>query len=54
MSRYQMKEKDQAQASLMQLRDTAKKPNWARSQEAQSLLKEAEALLAGRGLPPEK
>ncbi len=53
MSRYQMNEKDRAQASLMQLRDLSQKPNWARNQEAQRVLKEAEALLAGSALQPE-
>jgi WD40 repeat protein/tRNA A-37 threonylcarbamoyl transferase component Bud32 len=47
MNRYQMHESDRAQASLTQLRETLQKPNWARNDEAQWLLKEAEALLAG-------
>jgi hypothetical protein len=54
MIRYQLRDKDQAQASLDQLRDTMQKANWARNGEAQGLLKEAEALLAGRTLQPEK
>jgi WD40 repeat protein len=54
MTRYQLHEKDRAQASLTQLRETLQKPNWARNEEAQRLLKEAEALLAGRALQPEK
>jgi hypothetical protein len=54
MSRYQMRERDRAQASLTQLREALQKPNWARNEEAQRLLKEAEALLAGRALQPER
>jgi WD40 repeat protein/tRNA A-37 threonylcarbamoyl transferase component Bud32/Flp pilus assembly protein TadD len=54
MSRYQMGETGQAQASLSQLRETMQKPNWAGNDEAQRLLKEAEALLAGQALQPEK
>jgi hypothetical protein len=54
MTRYQMREKDRAQASLDQLRETMQKPNRARNEEAQRLLKEAEALLLGRALQSEK
>ena len=54
MTRYQIGEKDRAQASLDRLRETMQKPNSAGNQEAQRLLKEAEALLAGRALQPEK
>ena len=54
MTRYQMRERDRAQASLGQLRQTMQKANWARNAEAQGLLKEAEALLAGRASQPEK
>jgi WD40 repeat protein len=54
MTRYQLREKDRAQASLDRLRETMQKSNWARNEEAQRLLKEAEALLAGRATQPEK
>jgi WD40 repeat protein len=55
MTRYQLREKDQAQASLDHLRETMQKPIGARNmEEAQSLLKEAEALLIGPALQPEK
>jgi hypothetical protein len=54
MTRYQMRERDRAQASLGQLRQAMQKANWARNVEAQGLLKEAEALLAGRASQPEK
>jgi tetratricopeptide (TPR) repeat protein len=54
MTRFQMKERDQARASLRQLRDTSQKPNWARNEEGQRLLREAEALLAGSEFQPEK
>jgi tetratricopeptide (TPR) repeat protein len=54
MCRYQMRERDRVQASLTQLRETLQKPNWARKEEAQRLLKEAEALLVGQTLQPEK
>ena len=54
MTRYQIGEADQARASLAQLRETSQKPDWAENQEAQRLLKEAEALLAGRASAPEK
>jgi WD40 repeat protein/tRNA A-37 threonylcarbamoyl transferase component Bud32 len=54
MSRYQLRERDRAQASLTQLREALQRPNWARNEEAQRLLKEAEALLAGWAPPPEK
>src|SRR5262249_22053450 len=53
-SRYQMRERDRAQANLTKLREILQKPNWARNEEAQRLLKEAEALLAGRAWVPEK
>ncbi len=46
MIRYQMRERDRAQASLDQLRETMQKANGPRKAEAQGLLKEAEALLA--------
>jgi WD40 repeat protein len=54
MTSYQMRQRDRAQASLTQLHETLQKPDWARDEEAQRLLKEAEALLAGRALQPEK
>ncbi len=54
MSRYKLKEMDRAQASLMQLRETSQKPNWARNLEAQRFLQEAEALLGGSALQREK
>jgi eukaryotic-like serine/threonine-protein kinase len=54
MSQYQMHNKDQAKSSLDQLRETLQKPNWARNVEAQGLLKEAEALLAGWATHSEK
>jgi WD40 repeat protein len=54
MTRYQMRERDRAQASLGQLRQTMQKAIWAQNVEAQGLLKEAEALLAGRASQPEK
>jgi hypothetical protein len=54
MSRYQMGERDRAQAILTQLRETLQKPKWAQNEEAQLLLKEAEALLVGQALQPEK
>ena len=54
MTRYQIGERDQARASLAQLRDMSQKPNWARNQEAQRLLKEAEALMAGSASGPRK
>jgi dipeptidyl aminopeptidase/acylaminoacyl peptidase len=54
MASYQMREKDRAQASLNRLRETMQKPNSAGDEEARGLLKEAEALLDGRALQPEK
>jgi WD40 repeat protein/tRNA A-37 threonylcarbamoyl transferase component Bud32 len=54
MSRYQMGERDRAQAILTQLRETLQKPKWAGNEEAQRLLIEAEAVLAGQVLQPEK
>jgi tetratricopeptide (TPR) repeat protein len=54
MCHYQMRQWDRAQASLIRLREATQKPNSNRDAEAQSLLKEAEALLAGRALQPEK
>jgi WD40 repeat protein len=54
MIRYQMPDKDRAQANLDQLRQMMQKSNWAQDEEAQRLLKEAEALLAGRTSQPEK
>src|SRR5262249_22865859 len=41
MTRYRMRERDRAQASLTQLRETLQQPNWAPNEEAQRLLKEA-------------
>jgi hypothetical protein len=55
MTRYQLCENDQAQASLEHLRETMQKPIGARNkEEAQSLLKEVEALLTGLALQPKK
>jgi hypothetical protein len=54
MCRCQMRQWDRAQASLNRLRETMQKPKSNRDAEAQSLLKEADALLAGRALQPEK
>ncbi len=48
MTRYQLRDKDRAHASLDRLRETMQQPNWARNEEAQALRKEAEALLSGR------
>jgi tetratricopeptide (TPR) repeat protein len=48
MTRFQLRDKDRAQASLDQLRAAMQKPNWARNEEAQALRKEAEALLSGK------
>ncbi len=53
MAAYQLREKDRAQASLDRLREAMRKPDSAGDHEAQRLLKEAEALLAGRVLQPE-
>jgi WD40 repeat protein/serine/threonine protein kinase len=47
MTRYQLRDKERAQASLAQLRETMQQSNWARNEEAQGLRKEAEGLLAG-------
>src|SRR5262249_26895070 len=47
MTRYQLGEKDSARASLDRLRAVVQKPEWARDDEARSLLREAEALLGG-------
>jgi Flp pilus assembly protein TadD len=52
MSRYQIHDKDRAQSTLSQLRETLQNPKWSRNEEAQSLLKEVEALLAGRPANP--
>jgi WD40 repeat protein/serine/threonine protein kinase len=54
MTRFQMHDHEQAQASLTQLREAMQKPNWAGDEEAQQLLKEAEALLAGQSSQPGK
>lgn len=54
MTRYRIGEKEQARASLAVLRETSQKPSWAGNQEARRLLKEAEALLGGSALHPEK
>jgi tetratricopeptide (TPR) repeat protein len=48
MCDYQMRQFDRAQASLNRLRETMQEPNSNRDAEAQSLQKEAEALLAGQ------
>jgi hypothetical protein len=53
MTRYQMRQKDQAQASLDHLRETMQKPIWTQNPEAKSLLKEADALLNGQALQRE-
>jgi WD40 repeat protein/tRNA A-37 threonylcarbamoyl transferase component Bud32 len=54
MTRYQLREIDQARETLNRLRETMQKPNWAWDEEAQGLLKEAEALLAGQAARSEK
>jgi WD40 repeat protein/serine/threonine protein kinase len=54
MSCYRMNDKDRAQTSLTQLRELLQKPNWAQSEEAQRLLKEAENVLADRPTRPSR
>jgi WD40 repeat protein/tRNA A-37 threonylcarbamoyl transferase component Bud32 len=54
MTSYQLREKDRAQANLNRLREAMQVPKWSRNDEAQSLLSEAETLLTGQPLPPEK
>jgi tetratricopeptide (TPR) repeat protein len=54
MSRSQLRERDQARASVTRLREALRKPNWARGGEAQRLLKEAEAFLGGRASQPKR
>jgi hypothetical protein len=54
MTRHQLRDNNRTQASLTQLRETLQNPDWAGNEDAQRLLNEAEALLAGRALPPKK
>jgi WD40 repeat protein/tRNA A-37 threonylcarbamoyl transferase component Bud32 len=54
MTRFKLGERDQARASLQSLRTIMHEPVWTRNAEAQSLQKEAEALLSGRDVPHEK
>jgi hypothetical protein len=47
-SHHQLGQKELAQAALARLRHIADKPKWAKDQEVQSLLREAEILMAGK------
>jgi WD40 repeat protein len=48
MAQYRVGQKEQAQATLARLRETMQKPEWAKNEEAQSCLREAEALIEGQ------
>ncbi len=45
MAEYQLGQKEKAQASLDRLREILKQPKFAKDQEAQAFLREAETLL---------
>jgi hypothetical protein len=48
MTHYQLGQKELAQAVLARLRGTLEKPEWAKHQEAQGFLREADTLVAGK------
>jgi WD40 repeat protein len=52
MAHHQLGQEEQAQASLTRLQDTVQKPPWNRNEEAQALLREAQALLQGQAEKP--
>jgi tetratricopeptide (TPR) repeat protein len=54
MAQHQLGQKDQAQASLNRLREIMKQPQWAKNEEAQGFLREAEALLREQPIKPKK
>jgi hypothetical protein len=45
MAQHQLGHKEEAQTTLVRLRQAANKPRWARAQETQAFLREAESLL---------
>jgi hypothetical protein len=46
MTQHQLGEKDQAWTTLARLRETMKKPEWAKNEEAQGFLRETESSLS--------
>jgi WD40 repeat protein len=52
MTHYQLGQKEPAQAALTRLRRTLEKPEWAKDQEAQGCLREADTLVAGKSPVP--
>jgi WD40 repeat protein len=51
---YHLEEKDKARACLNQLRELVKQPQYLTNQDAQALLREAEALIEGKAPDPKK
>jgi WD40 repeat protein/tRNA A-37 threonylcarbamoyl transferase component Bud32 len=54
MTQHQLGQKVQAQATLARLRKGMEKPEWAKDQEAQSFLREAEAVVNAKAGGPER
>jgi tetratricopeptide (TPR) repeat protein len=50
MSQHKLGQKEQAQETLVRLRDVMKQPRWAKNAEVQGFLREAEKMLKGKGL----
>jgi hypothetical protein len=48
MAQYRAGQLEQAQATLARLRETMQKPEWAKNEEADAFLREAEALIEGQ------
>ena len=48
MARHQLGKKDEAKATLAQLREVMKQPRWAKDAEAAGFLREAEELIEGK------
>jgi tetratricopeptide (TPR) repeat protein len=54
LAQHQLGQKEKAQASLERLRQILKQPQWAKNEEAQGFLREAEELLKEQPVKPKK
>jgi hypothetical protein len=54
MAQYCVGQKEQAQATLARLRETLQTPEWAKSEAAQTFLRDAASLIEGKTDKPQK
>jgi hypothetical protein len=54
MAHQQLGRKDEAEEYLNRLREVMKAERWAKNEEAQNVLREAEELIEGPSKPPKK